>query len=124
MIAPRAKLWSTPMEVVDMALKLLNVSDDDIVYDIGCGDGRFIIECAKRTNAKVFGIEIDATRAEQVAERIKEEGVQENCKVICANALNADYTQVGFDAAHGDAGQVVTTFQVACSQLSNCICIS
>ena len=38
MLAPRKKLWSTPDEVIDKVIELLNITKSDIVYDIGCGE--------------------------------------------------------------------------------------
>jgi tRNA G46 methylase TrmB len=49
MLAPRKKLWSTPMAIVDEAIKITGVTASDVVVDIGCGDGRFLIAAAKQT---------------------------------------------------------------------------
>lgn len=49
MLAPRKKLWSTPQEVLEKAIELLDIKSTDVVYDVGAGDGRFIIECHQRT---------------------------------------------------------------------------
>ena len=48
-LAPRKKLWSTPGSVIAEAIRLLCISADDIVLDVGAGDGRFIIACAENT---------------------------------------------------------------------------
>jgi len=37
MLAPRKSLWSTPIEVIDKAIEQLNITSNDIVYDIGAG---------------------------------------------------------------------------------------
>ena len=42
MLAPRKKLWSTPVEVIDKALELLSPKEEDVLFDIGAGDGRFL----------------------------------------------------------------------------------
>ncbi len=42
MLAPRNKLWSTPIEVVNASIEELNINSNDIIYDIGCGDGRLV----------------------------------------------------------------------------------
>ncbi|KAL7452159.1 hypothetical protein ACHAWC_003883 [Mediolabrus comicus] len=50
MLAPRKKLWSTPSSAIDMALEFAQpLGVDDVVYDIGCGDGRVLIEMASRS---------------------------------------------------------------------------
>ena len=48
MLAPRDTLWSTPGEGVAVACDLLRLTSADTVYDVGCGDGRFLVEAAKR----------------------------------------------------------------------------
>ena len=40
----------TPKEVVDIAIKMLNIQDDDVVYDVGCGKGAFLVEAAKQAS--------------------------------------------------------------------------
>jgi hypothetical protein len=46
MLAPRRKLWSTPEPAIDIALDYANLTVNDIVYDVGCGDGRVLIRMA------------------------------------------------------------------------------
>lgn len=43
MLAPRNKLWSTPLSVIDEAISALEITSSDIVFDIGAGDGRFLV---------------------------------------------------------------------------------
>jgi SAM-dependent methyltransferase len=52
----------TPPEVVDEMLKLVNLKTGDILYDLGCGDGRIVIAAAKRFGVKALGIDIDPVR--------------------------------------------------------------
>lgn len=92
MLAPRKKLWSTPAEAIDKAIELLHPTELDQVYDIGAGDGNFIIKCAQKTKAKVTGIEIESERVASTASTIATLGFEDNCKIICANALEIDYT--------------------------------
>jgi SAM-dependent methyltransferase len=55
----------TPMFVVDKMLQLAEVSSEDIVYDIGCGDGRIIITAALEYGTKGVGIDIDPKRIQE-----------------------------------------------------------
>ena len=48
----------TPQDVVDRMLKLGNVTDTDVLYDLGCGDGRIVITAAKKYGARAFGVAI------------------------------------------------------------------
>jgi len=53
----------TPEEIVDEMLKMAKVGDNDVVYDLGCGDGRIVITAVKRFKAKRgVGIDIDPAR--------------------------------------------------------------
>lgn len=93
MLAPRKTLWSTPIEVIDQAILLLQPGSTDLVYDIGAGDGNFIIRCAETTPAKCVGVEIDEIRANQAISNIEAHSLDEQkCKIICGNALEFDYS--------------------------------
>lgn len=56
---------STPQQVVLRMFELADVTDDDVVYDLGSGDGRFVISAARDFGARGVGIEIDADLVEQ-----------------------------------------------------------
>ena len=65
MLAPRKKLWSTPPEVLEKALELLDLrggEGGDVLYDIGCGEGRVIIEAARRC-ANLLALALALARA-------------------------------------------------------------
>ena len=49
----------TPARVVDLMLRMAKVKKDDVVYDLGCGDGRLVTLAAKNFGARGVGIEID-----------------------------------------------------------------
>lgn len=94
MLAPRKKLWSTPIEVIDEAIRLLQPTASELVYDIGAGDGNFIIRCALNTPANCIGVEIDEDRANFAQKSILESGLDNvKCKIICGNALEFDYSE-------------------------------
>ncbi|MCA9666397.1 MAG: class I SAM-dependent methyltransferase [Myxococcales bacterium] len=52
----------TPQSVVDAMLKLAKVGKNDVVYDLGCGDGRIVITAARQFGARGVGIDIDPQR--------------------------------------------------------------
>ena len=54
-----APWFPTKMEKVKKMLSLAEIKSDEIVYDLGCGDGRFIITTARKFDAKAVGIEVD-----------------------------------------------------------------
>ncbi|MCX6573760.1 MAG: class I SAM-dependent methyltransferase [Candidatus Aminicenantes bacterium] len=55
----------TPTEVVDEMLHLAGVKAGDVLYDLGCGDGRIVIAAAKRYGVKAVGIDIDPLRIQE-----------------------------------------------------------
>jgi uncharacterized protein (TIGR03000 family) len=66
----------TPQEVVDKMLELAEVKKDDIVYDLGCGDGRIPITAAKKYGCKAWGFDIDPARIKDSLENVKKNMVE------------------------------------------------
>src|SRR5690349_21174554 len=52
----------TPQEVVDRMLQLAKVGKNDVLYDLGCGDGRIVVTAAKTYGARCTGIDLDPER--------------------------------------------------------------
>jgi tRNA/tmRNA/rRNA uracil-C5-methylase (TrmA/RlmC/RlmD family) len=65
----------TPQDVVDKMLELAKVKKDDLVYDLGCGDGRIIVTAAKRYGCKAVGYDIDPQRVEESLENVEKNNV-------------------------------------------------
>jgi len=65
----------TPQEVVDRMLELAQVSQGDLLYDLGSGDGRIVITAARRYGARAVGFEIDPALVTDSKRNIKEAGV-------------------------------------------------
>ena len=63
-------------DVIDLMLELGEVDADDVVYDLGCGDGRILIIAATRFGCRGVGYEYDAQIAELARQRVKEAGVE------------------------------------------------
>lgn len=60
----------TPNDVVDRMLELANVQKDDLLYDLGCGDGRIVVTAAKRFGCKAVGYDIDPKRVKESLENV------------------------------------------------------
>jgi SAM-dependent methyltransferase len=67
----------SPIEVVDEMLKLAKVQKDDVVYDLGCGDGRIVIAAAKKYGVKGLGVDIDPKRIDEARINAKKAGVED-----------------------------------------------
>lgn len=65
----------TPQQVVDEMLKLAGVHAGDIVYDLGCGDGRTVITAAKQYGVRAVGIDINPERIKESNDNAKQAGV-------------------------------------------------
>ena len=80
----------TPIEVVDRMLEFGDVKKSDVVYDIGSGDGRIVIEAAKKYGAKGVGIEMDQPLVDLARRNAKQEGVDHLVEFRQGDALKAD----------------------------------
>jgi hypothetical protein len=65
----------TPQNVVDMMLTMAEVTKNDVLYDLGSGDGRIVITAAKEYGAKGIGFELDDDLITEARERARKEGV-------------------------------------------------
>jgi SAM-dependent methyltransferase len=65
----------TPNDVVDRMLDLANVQKDDLLYDLGCGDGRIVVTAAKRFGCKAVGYDIDPKRIKESLENVAKNNV-------------------------------------------------
>ena len=73
----------TPQDVVDKMLELAKVTSDDVVYDLGSGDGRIVITAAQKYGAHAVGVEINPDLYRQSSSRIKELGLDDRAHIMC-----------------------------------------
>lgn len=66
----------TPMEVVDAMLDMAKVTKNDLVYDLGCGDGRIVIRAAQRFGARGVGVDLNPQRVSEARAAAKKAGPQ------------------------------------------------
>ena len=83
----------TSMGVVHKMLKMAEVGPDDILYDLGCGDGRTIIAAARRYGARAVGIEIDPLRYVWCQLVITLFGLRRRVKILYGNFFNHDLSE-------------------------------
>jgi len=91
--ADLAPFVPTPQEVVERMLEVAAVGRADVVYDIGCGDGRMVITAAKKYLARGVGIEIDAALIEECRAGAKREGVEKLVRFLHMDATKARLTE-------------------------------
>jgi SAM-dependent methyltransferase len=79
---PEVPYVPTPEEVVMEMLKIANVGKNDVLYDLGCGDGRIVITAAKKFGCRGVGIDIDPQRIRESQSNAIEAGVSDKVKFI------------------------------------------
>ena len=80
----------TPQEVVDRMLALANVTKNDFVVDLGCGDGRIVVTAAQKYGARGLGVDIDPVRIEEANANAKAAGVTQLVEFKLQDALKTD----------------------------------
>jgi len=80
----------TPEEVVDVMLKVAKVTKNDVVYDLGSGDGRIPITAAKQYGARAVGIDIDTVRIDEANANLKTAGATDPGLLKRVRFLNED----------------------------------
>jgi cyclopropane fatty-acyl-phospholipid synthase-like methyltransferase len=83
----------TPPEVIDRMLEMAQVKSGDIIYDLGSGDGRIIIQAAKRYGVRGVGIEIDADLVRKAQDNAFREKVDHLVEFRVQDALTADVSE-------------------------------
>jgi len=82
----------TRQSVVDAMLKVAGVKAGDVVYDLGCGDGRIPVSAAK-LGARAVCIDIDPKRTAEANENVKKSGVGDRVKVLNQDLFTTDLSE-------------------------------
>ncbi len=80
----------TPHDVVNRMLELAQVQKDDVVYDLGCGDGRIVVTAAKKHGCRGLGFEIDPERVAESRENIRKAGVSDLVTIVQQDIFTLD----------------------------------
>jgi len=87
---PTVPFVPTPEGVVRRMLELAEVKPGELVYDLGCGDGRILIIAASEFGARAVGIEIRRDLVEKCVKRVKELGLEDRVTIIHGNFFDID----------------------------------
>ena len=85
-----APFVASPQPIVDRMLDVAAVKPGDMVYDLGCGDGRILITAAKRFKAKGVGVELSEKLVNSTNEAIKRMNLQDEVKIIHGHLLEVN----------------------------------
>ena len=83
----------TPPKVVDAMLKAAGVGPDDVLYDLGSGDGRIPVTAAKRWGTRGVGIDIDPQRIREANRNAQQAGVTDKVRFIEGDLFEADLSE-------------------------------
>ncbi len=80
----------SPEHAVDKMLQVANLKPGEMLFDLGCGDGRILIAAASKYKVKGVGIEISEHLAKTAAERVKKAGLQNDIRIIHGDFMKTD----------------------------------
>ncbi len=82
----------TPPDVVQEMLKLADVTSSDVVYDLGCGDGRIVIAAARDRGARAVGVDLDPRRIKECNESAARARMTHAVRFIHADLFATDFS--------------------------------
>lgn len=89
----------TRQAVVDAMLKVANVKAGDVVYDLGCGDGRIVVTAAQ-LGARGIGIDIDPARVKEANDNVAKAGVGDRVKILNQDLFTTDISDASVVALY------------------------
>jgi SAM-dependent methyltransferase len=81
---------ATDMEVVHAMLDAAKVGPDDVVYDLGCGDGRIVVTAAHRHGARGIGVDLDPERIREATDNAGRAGVGDRVTLLRQDLFSTD----------------------------------
>lgn len=88
-----APFITTPNLVVDTMVELAEIKEGDVVYDLGCGDGRLVITAAMKSGCTGVGFDIDPERVAEATENAKLHGVADRVKIVEQDIFTVDMSK-------------------------------
>jgi hypothetical protein len=88
---PDAAFVPSPPEVVEKMLEMARVTADDVVYDLGCGDGRVVVAAARKYRARGVGVELDPTLVARARDEARRQGVEGRVAIREGDLFAADF---------------------------------
>jgi predicted RNA methylase len=83
----------SPTSVIEYMLKLADLKAGEIMFDLGCGDGRTVIIAAKTFGARSVGIELREDLAKKAMEIIQENGLEDRVTIVNGDMFNVNLTE-------------------------------
>lgn len=90
---PDVRYEPTSPDVVQVMFRLANVNTGEVVYDLGCGDGRIVITAVREFGARGVCVDIDPQRIAESRENARAAGVTENIRFLNQDLFEADVSE-------------------------------
>ncbi|MEO8271583.1 MAG: PQQ-binding-like beta-propeller repeat protein, partial [Aureliella sp.] len=97
---PIAIFVPTPHDVVAKMLEMAQLSKDDVLTDLGSGDGRILVEAAKQYKCRAIGIELDEDLVALSKEKISESNVNTLVTIKMADLFETDFSKASVVTAY------------------------
>lgn len=88
-----APYFPSPQEVVEKMLEAAHIRPGELVYDLGCGDGRVVITAAQKFKARAVGVEIKDFLVKSTNKRVEAMGLTSSVQIVHGNALKTDLSE-------------------------------
>ncbi len=83
----------TPYDLVSQMLQMAKVKKSDLVYDLGCGDGRMLVVAAQKYGCRAVGYDIDPERVKESQENVSRNHVEDLVKIVQADIFTLDLSK-------------------------------
>jgi SAM-dependent methyltransferase len=83
----------TPQNVVDRMLQMARVGKNDLLYDLGCGDGRLVVTAARKYGARGIGIDLDPQRIKEAKANARKAGVSDKTEFTVGDLFATDLSE-------------------------------
>ena len=87
-------IWvPTPDEVVERMLRMAQVTKEDVVYDLGAGDGKIAIAAAKKFGARATGIEYNPDMAKHAQNNVEKAGAVDRARILQGDIFATNFSE-------------------------------
>lgn len=80
-------------EIVDRMLEFAGAARGDVLYDLGCGDGRIVVTAAEKFGIRAVGVDIDPRRLAEAKANARKHGVQDQVRLLLGDAREIDISE-------------------------------
>jgi SAM-dependent methyltransferase len=91
--SPDVVYVGTPYDIVSKMLELAQVKKNDVVYDLGCGDGRVLVMAAKKYGCRAIGYDIDPERVRASRENATKNRMERLVQIVQADLFALDFSK-------------------------------